>query len=95
MCILHRFTARGLLLRSSACGCGRVLDASARLFAKQGYEATSTQQILDAAGVDTTKAMSIAMAARESIADLGSRRAALAGARARRRYRIFFSLASI
>ena len=28
-----------------------MLDASARLFAKQGYEATSTQQILEAAGI--------------------------------------------
>ena len=29
---------------------GRLLDAAARLFAEQGYESTSTQQILDAAG---------------------------------------------
>ena len=29
---------------------GRILEAAARLFAEQGYEATSTQQILEAAG---------------------------------------------
>ncbi|EOD27600.1 hypothetical protein EMIHUDRAFT_123375, partial [Emiliania huxleyi CCMP1516] len=51
-------------------GAGAYRDSFAKVTAQ------TTNALLDAAGVETTKAMSVAMAARESIADLGSRRAA-------------------